>query len=77
MIPSELPMDKDFKVKINFNVKGKNYGEPIILNVRLVTEAEAFRKRFNLDESAFSDQDILEALKKYRTWEDVFQSLIK
>jgi len=54
-------MDKDFKVKINFNVKGKNYGEPIILNVRLVTEAEAFRKRFNLDESVFSDQDILEA----------------
>ena len=77
IIPSELPMDKDFQVKINFNVKGKNYGEPIILNVRLVTEAEAFRKRFNLDESAFSDQDILEALKKYRTWEDVFQSLIK
>ena len=75
-IPSELPMEKDYKVKINFNVKGKNYGESIILNVRLVTEVEAFKKRFNLEEIGFSDQEILALLQKNKTWEDAFQSLI-
>lgn len=69
-------MEKDYKININFNVKGKNYGEPIILNVRLVTEVEAFKKRFDLDEVGFSDQEILALLQKNKTWEDAFQSLI-
>jgi hypothetical protein len=76
IIPSELPMEEEYKVEINFNVKGKNYGEPIILNIKLVTEVEAFRKRFDLNEEIFSDQNILEALQKNKTWEEAFQNLI-
>ena len=74
-MPGELPMD-DYLVLINFNVKGKNYGEPIILNIKKVTEVEAFRKTFNL-ENIFSDQEILEAIQKNGTWEEAFQYLIK
>ena len=69
-------MEEEYKVEINFNVKGKNYGEPIILNIKLVTEVEAFRKRFDLNEEIFSDQNILEALQKNKTWEEAFQNLI-
>ena len=62
IMPSDLPID-DYKVKINFNIKGKNYGEPIILNIKIVTEVEAFKKMFNLD-NIFSDQEILDAIQK-------------
>jgi len=75
-IPEQLPMGEEYKVKINFNVKGKNYGEPIILHVNIITKVEAFKKRFNLD-NVFTDQDILEALKRNKNWEDAFKSLIK
>jgi len=74
IMPSDLPID-DYKVKINFNIKGKNYGEPIILNIKIVTEVEAFKKMFNLD-NIFSDQEILDAIQKKGNWEDAFQSLI-
>ena len=74
IMPSDLPID-DYKVKINFNIKGKNYGEPIILNIKIVTEVEAFKKTFNLD-NIFSDQEILDAIQKKGKWEDAFQSLI-
>ena len=73
-MPGELPMG-DYKIIINFNVKGKNYGEPIILNIKIVTEVEAFKKRFNL-EDIFSDQDILEALQKSANWDYAFEYLI-
>jgi len=74
IMPSDLPID-DYKVKINFNIKGQNYGEPIILNIKIVTEVEAFKKTFNLD-NIFSDQEILDAIQKKGKWEDAFQSLI-
>ena len=75
-IPEDLPMEERYKVKMNFNVKGKNYGKPIIIHVNLITEVEAFKKKFNLDD-VFSAQEILEALKRNKNWEDAFESLIK
>lgn len=75
LIPSELPMDKDYKANIHFNINGKNYGEPIILNIKLVTEVEAFIKKFHC-EGLFSYQDILDALNKNVEWEKAFESLI-
>ena len=75
-IPEDLPMEENYKVKMNFNVKGKNYGEPIIIHVNIITEVEAFKKKFNLD-NVFSGQEILEALKRNKNWEDAFESLIK
>ena len=47
-IPKELPMEEDYQVNLNFNVKGKNYGKPIIIHVKIVTEVEAFKKKFNI-----------------------------
>ena len=47
-IPKELPMEEDYQVNLNFNVKGKNYGKPIIIHVKIVTEVEAFKKKFIL-----------------------------
>ena len=45
-IPYELPLDT-YELEINFNVKGKNYSRPIILNIKIVNEIEAFRKEKN------------------------------
>ena len=75
-IPEDLPLEENYKVKMNFNVKGKNYGKPIIIHVNIITEVEAFKKKFNLD-NTFTVQEILEALKRNKNWEDAFESLFK
>ncbi len=41
----------------------------------MVTEVEAFRKNYDLDEDTFSDETILNALKKEIKWEDAFNYL--
>ena len=75
-IPSNLPFET-YKVIMKFNVKGKNYGDEIEINVKVVSKLEAFKRFFNLTEDVFSDQDILDALSKYSKWEDAFNYLIK
>ena len=62
-IPAMLPLN-DYKIEMNFNVKGKNYCKPIILNVKIVTEIEAFRKEYCLS-GLFTDKEISDALKNY------------
>jgi hypothetical protein len=74
-IPGGLEFDT-YKVYMNFNVKGKNYGETIIINAKIVSELVAFRKSYNLDKEFFSDQKILDALKKKIKWEDAYNYLI-
>ena len=74
-IPGGLEFDT-YKVYMNFNVKGKNYGETIIINAIIVSELVAFRKSYNLDKELFSDQKILDALKKKIKWEDAYNYLI-
>ena len=75
-IPSELPFNK-YKIIINFNVNGKNYGENMVLVINIVSELEAFRKYYDLGDDSFSDQDILDALKQKIEWEEAFTYLIK
>ena len=75
-IPSEIPLDS-YIVCINFNIKGKNYGEQIKIKVNIVTEVDAFRKCYGLEKESFSDQQILDALTQYRQWDAAFNLLIK
>ena len=75
-IPSDLPFEK-YKIIINFNVNGKNYGGDIVLIINIVSELDAFKKTYELEENIFSDQDILEAIKQKINWEDAFNYLIK
>ena len=73
-IPNEIPLDS-YKILIDFKVNGKNIGEKLELIVKMVTEVEAFRKHYDLDEDTFSDETILKALKKEVKWEDAFNYL--
>ena len=74
-IPSNLPSNEN-KVYIDFNVKGENYGNKIILNVIITTEPEAFRKKYNLDKEDFNDQIIIDTIRKYENWNVAFEKLI-
>ena len=73
-IPSDLPFEK-YKVFCNFNVKGKNYGNQIEIIANIVSELDAFRKCYNIDD-LYTDQEILEAIQLKINWEDAFKYLI-
>ena len=75
-IPNKLPFET-YKVFMNFNVRGKNYGDEIEINVKVVSQLEAFKRFFNLTEDVVSDQEILDALSQYSKWEDAFNYIIK
>ena len=74
-IPYNLPF-QTYKIYMNFNVNGKNYGKEIVINTIIVTELKAFRIEFDLLDDTFSDNDILDALRKKGKWEDAFDYLI-
>ena len=73
-IPSDLPFEK-YSILCNFSVKGKNYGNQIEIIVNIVSELDAFKKCYDIDD-LFTDQDISEALKLKVNWEEAFAYLI-
>ena len=73
-IPYELPLDT-YKIEINFNVKGKNYSRPIILNIKIVSEIEAFRKEYCLS-VLITDEELTDALNNNSNWEDAYKDII-
>ena len=73
-IPDSLP-EETYKVYMNLNVNGNNCGEEMVINAIIVPELIAFRKQYSLEEDSFSDQDILDALKKNRNWEEAYNYL--
>ena len=73
-IPSEIPL-KEYKVYIDFNVKGKNYGNKIILNAIIEPEVEVFRKKYSLDKEVFSEQKIIDAIRAKATWDEAISYL--
>ena len=75
-IPKELPFDI-YKLIIYFNVNEKNYGEKIVLMIHIVSELNAFKKFYDLNDNIFSDRDIIKALKQKINWEEAFNYLIK
>ena len=74
-IPGDLPFGT-YKIYMNFNVNGKNYGEEIVISAIIETELKAFRVEYDLLDDTFSDQVILDALRKNGKWEDAFNYLI-
>ena len=75
-IPDSLPLET-YKVYMNLNVNGKNCGEELFINAKIVTELKAFKIEYSLEDDAFSDQEILNALKNSKDWEEAYNSLIK
>ena len=60
---------------MNLNVNGNNCGEKMVINAIIVPELIAFRKQYSLEKDSFSDQDILDALRKNRNWEETYNFL--
>ena len=55
----------DKKCILHFNVDGQNYGEPIILNIKIKEDLiRKFRDQFGLSDYDYDDKKISEALKK-------------
>ena len=73
-IPDSLP-EETYKVYMNLNVNGNNCGEKMVINAIIVPELIAFRKQYSLEKDSFSDQDILDALRKNRNWEETYNFL--
>ena len=69
----------DKKCILHFNVDGQNYGEPIILNIKIKEDLIGkFRAQFELSENDYSDDRISTALKKNKgDFAKAFESLFE
>ena len=61
IIPSGLPW-RTYQIYMNFNVKGKNYGNEIMAHMNRVRESE-FRNDF-YENNEYKEEDIMEYYKK-------------
>ena len=80
IIPFELENMKPGinKCIFHFNVEGINYGEPLVLTVKIKEneQIDNFRAAFELSESDFDNKQLFEALKKHNfNHNDAFSSL--